>query len=394
MGLRLVEVHFAGNQQVLEDSGSHRAYTAPHWKDNSGDGTASHLGDRSFPVAYRRGERPRVKAIFDLGTSATPAAFLVRGTNLPAQALVTKGARATYTECEATVELTDKVTLLDFAIKWEASADGGATWSPVITSHHRVYVTLGPSARSWSLGGTSRDNPRATRLYETALDIGCRYATGHDGESAVVAAIWAQFCDLDVRRKPIDGYNVPDGVQMGYWMNDAKKVPQSCEAMLNDPSGDGSCRAWAQLFQHILFAQGISTPQICVINSPHAFLVRHWKFVESLPPIDPNHLYSVDGTVTNGNRLPAQNNADSSRSFVNHFIVFYNGEYYDPSYGAGPFANPLLHENAASAGACPGKRTANEKDRRLHIQDLTYTNQGLGNAGRNLPHHVRAFVGK
>jgi hypothetical protein len=53
------------------------------------------------------------------------------------------------------------------------------------------------------------------------------------------------------------------------------------------------------------------------------------------------HIFDLDG-------VPAQNNANPPGIFRNHFITWYAGEYYDPSYGEGPFlSNGMAHENAS-----------------------------------------------
>ena len=52
--------------------------------------------------------------------------------------------------------------------------------------------------------------------------------------------------------------------------------------------------------------------------------------------------------------MAGQHNDDPPGAFWNHFIVRYDGRFYDPSYGAGPFASENEHENAAIDGIRSG----------------------------------------
>ncbi len=40
--------------------------------------------------------------------------------------------------------------------------------------------------------------------------------------------------------------------------------------------------------------------------------------------------------------IPGQNNPNPPGSFENHFIVLFNNQYYDPSYGDGPYGGQTL----------------------------------------------------
>lgn len=68
--------------------------------------------------------------------------------------------------------------------------------------------------------------------------------------------------------------------------------------------------------------------------------------------------YSSDITLSNGNQLkyfedsglPAQGIANPVSEFVNHAMVYYNGKFYDPSYGIGPFSSEQSYETAAIYG--------------------------------------------
>jgi hypothetical protein len=49
-------------------------------------------------------------------------------------------------------------------------------------------------------------------------------------------------------------------------------------------------------------------------------------------------------------RAAAQGNPNPRAHFCNHAIVRFNGAYYDPSYGTGPFASPTAWEDASLDG--------------------------------------------
>lgn len=48
--------------------------------------------------------------------------------------------------------------------------------------------------------------------------------------------------------------------------------------------------------------------------------------------------------------MPGQGNPNPPGGFFNHFIVKYDGKYYDPSYGGGPFDTQNDWENASLDG--------------------------------------------
>ena len=50
--------------------------------------------------------------------------------------------------------------------------------------------------------------------------------------------------------------------------------------------------------------------------------------------------------------VSGQGNPNPPGAFENHYVVKYAGRIYDPSYGSGPYANNLEHENASIDGIC------------------------------------------
>lgn len=80
------------------------------------------------------------------------------------------------------------------------------------------------------------------------------------------------------------------------------------------------------------------------------------------------------GDAANVAGIPGQGNAEPPQFFFNHFVVKYSGKVYDPSYGAGPFADEISHENAAIDGIKSGERA---KKNDTALKELTYSLTGI-----------------
>ncbi len=90
----------------------------------------------------------------------------------------------------------------------------------------------------------------------------------------------------------------------------------------------------------------------------------------------PYLLYIRDkkGDAANVAGIPGQGNAEPPEAFENHYVVKYSGKVYDPSYGAGPFADEISHENAAIDGIFSGDRA---KKNDTALKELTYSLAGI-----------------
>lgn len=276
--LRLKQLIFAGSglRNVARDS-SGSAYGSPQWLDLNNDGDASDLNEQRFPVAYSRNGPVAVR---DVRFTVAPT-FLVSG-SVPVRGTGPDGDIFMGTGVLSGSEIIVSATLTasdplpntvkfynPYNILWEVALDG-EHYSYAGISDHRVYVTL--------------NTPTASPLYETCLELACTGADGTDTAAAAVAGIWAEFLDCDVRRKPIDGYNNPDGIRMGYW-RPIPGVTQSLSGMLASPIGNGSCVAWSYLLQSCIQTQGISgatisqiTVNTTVCPGASGFLVQSWAF--------------------------------------------------------------------------------------------------------------------
>jgi hypothetical protein len=387
IGARLLWVAFGDSHEVTQDSGA--PYTLPiQWWDKDDDMQANDVGESRHPVAYTRNTLGEVSEVrfkmlpFTFGASAPTN---VRGTDVFGNQYVASGSQITsYSGTEIVVasdmlasgRFPDTVRYLgqDFShpytIVWEMSGDGGLTWYPVGESDNRLFLLL-----------ANPDGPYSTPLYETVGWLSCRAADGLSDENDVFAAIWSEFTDLDVRRKPKDGENSTDGVQMGYWLTDTPN--QTLGGMLADnidPKGDGSCRAWARFLIACGNAHGIGSnmvkvkPDMAVNPRADYLLVKHWVFGSpSSSPPDPLYPYEVQLNLATPKDVNSDHDAGISaqhvqyplpraKNFGLHYVVKYGSEFYDPSYGTGPFASEQAHEAAAADGICTdGGRWARQK---------------------------------
>jgi hypothetical protein len=307
--LRLKRLIFAGSglQNVARDS-TGSSYGSPQWLDSNNDGDASDVGEQRFPVAYPRNSRVGVR---DVRFAVAPAWLIsgsvpVRGTGPDGDVFQGTGA---WSGGEYVVSATMNSTDLlpntvkfynTYNIAWEVALDG-VNYCYAGTSDNRMYVTL--------------NAPTASPLYETCIELACTGADGASTTSTAAAGIWAQFPDRDVRRKPIDGYNNPDGIRMGYW-RPIPGVAQSLSGMLASPIGNGSCVAWSYLLQSCIQTQGISGATISQITvnttacpGASGFLVQSWAFGANIRSgsngICQSTLIGDDvGVVASGNGFP------------------------------------------------------------------------------------------
>jgi len=260
----IVEVAFSGAEYhaVREDDDS-RSYDKPHWKDNNTkpDRSADQPGDQKYPVCYTQGSTMELSATIKLDPDPAGADIKAKVKGDGPDALDIDETTANWagktvtlpaTKAKAAFESKKIAFFNPMSIVWQLSLDGGASWCDVGTSANRVYVTL--------------DTPKATTLFEMLLDIGCRSAKGQGTPDGALKEIWEK--DLlnpipGVKRKPFDGHNVKDDVEMKYWNPpDSLLVNQRLDGMLKDPSGNGSCIAWAQLLVETVNALGINGADI------------------------------------------------------------------------------------------------------------------------------------
>ncbi len=278
---RLKQVSFSGvaYHTIREDNDS-ADYSAPHWRDDNSDGDASDAGERRYPLCFTRGTKMKIdqaKFICEPAAALTgtpkikgdgPGSADIGETNA-----TVSGNELTITNVEAGSAFPNEINLINpMSIAFELKLDGDTTWSAAGASDNRVYTTLAAST--------------AGKLFETLLDVGCRNAAGGTVPAAAVTSIWGDFSGPipGVTRKPMDGHNVVDGVEMKYW-NPPSTACQNLAAMLAHAGGNGTCVAWSQLLHETLKAQGIAGSTIREITADpavnpgaNAFMVKNWAF--------------------------------------------------------------------------------------------------------------------
>lgn len=419
LAARLAAVSFHRNSTIWMDGRSEK-YEAPHWKDGSdpADGDADDPprdprapkfaeDDRRFPVAYVRNSRISISAKFK--TRPGPPAgvnYSVRATGSHGFTLSEHPLRVADDELvldEAVLDgnLPSAIGLLDrLELHWEIRAEGMTNWASVGTSDNRVYVTLA--------------KPKAIRLYETLLELGSRNASGIQEPMAAVNRIWSDF-EIPipgVMRKPMDGFNRPDGREMHYWVawNDplVPIVGDRCQTLAavlelqykpEDPNEPdlrdiGTCVSWAAMFTEALRAQGIDGARGVEVRTMVAsdapwedsdlddperlsgrMLVKNRLF--GVPALAPSGCAGFNFRYEETRRaigVPGQGTPEPPDFFANHFIVEYvHSEggttlhrYFDPSYGTPTVfesADPLEAQRAWETASLDGiaKTCANRR---------------------------------
>jgi hypothetical protein len=329
-------------------------YDAPHWQDGNDDGDADDPGERKYPIAYVRDTPPTIA-----GKIAVKPSGLTAVSGFSAKIKVTGPGNIEIDETAATIG-TDEIELpatastgnfvneIDYlnpmTLSWEVEVNDKGHWCEAGDTANRTYVTLGA--------------PATAMRQETLFDIGCRNADGETVAADALAAIWGDFTDRSVARV--------DSVQLKYW-NPRVGSCQTLEAMLADAGGNGTCVAWSRLFKTVCDAIGIGGTSIIQIESGYRndglltyddvpttrgqFLVKDWTFTATgTAPAGCAPFTHIASEVTDDIGVAGQGNSNPPGAFFNHFIVAYSGEYYDPSYGSGPFPTQLSWETASIDG--------------------------------------------
>ncbi len=379
----LDSVDFANNYRVLKDDGSGGYGTdLPNaiieWEN----------GQPGAPLCYSGGQSLKAQAYFWVNPSGFNASGIkVQGKAtgyttdanapfiFPLQGLTQSSNLTYYSSAEATPALSTTCNVFKpLQVLWQAKLNGG--WSDLGQSSNKLY-------RVWK-------TPLTDQLYRTVLEVACRDTQNHRGAPTIVSKLWGGFTDRNVGNA--------DGVAMKYWANSDETLrialaEQSCQGLAqmiipgpriiqlagsknpatgkpyqDDMAGVGTCAAWTDLLFNALRAQGVAncsqfelrpsaifiTPSSTGgVNQRGGFLVNNWQFAAtgnapaaSKPPW--THLLSE---VTDLPGLRAQGNVSNPKgAFFNHYLIRYGGQFYDPSYGAGPRSSPRSWENKSVAG--------------------------------------------
>jgi hypothetical protein len=171
-------------------------------------------------------------------------------------------------------------------------------------------------------------------------------------------------------------------------------VPGSSGILVSAPQGDdaiaggqittgndGICNTTAQGTDAQLIPVGQGAPYApCIGPGPNGVLdsspsgadiVADGTFPNSLYPYVPGDP-GFDAIDQPG--VAGQGNPNPPGAFLNHFVLSYGGQIYDPSYGSGPFSSGLQHELFSFDGveACDPNGNCQAK-KKANTQEMLYT---------------------
>ena len=384
-------VSFWNDVAIASDLGVE--FVRPQYKDNNADGILDGSEDHAWPVCYVRNTRPSIQATLACADALQSGSVLVRaeatGFALPATTAPVSGGVATLPATLTAQPLANAVDFQDpLTVNWFVSTDAGATWESAGSSTNRFYVI-------WDAPAIA---DTAKRL-ETLFYIGCRGAKGVTGTTGadngrVLDAVWEnQFRTLHVTRacdgKVLTYYGFRDNNDNGIYDHgdDDMNWTASCkwyeygELIQNR---NGQCNSWADLMLNVLFAQGIqwilpSQPakiQGIVPNDssfdyfPDGIIINNWQQYGNGKSFGKtNHKLfliwndnagvmgsSVSSSTINDTAwdvlgVSGQGNSPNPCSvFGRHRILRIGDQFYDPSYGSGPFPNLKDFADASLAG--------------------------------------------
>jgi hypothetical protein len=407
----LDRVSFGGGTVVHPDTNT-ITFEPPQWVDTNHNGVIDPKakGEHSWPYSIVRNGTLKASASFSY-LDASPfkgKQVMVRGTlknNGAAIQFTPPGGVATTVMIPPTVATQDEkrsrftipltaangplpnvVDMIDpLQIVWEFSIDKGANWFFCGTSQNRLYVTYA--------------TPITSPLYETLLYYGSYTGAGLDDGDKLGLKIWQNFAKDP--KKPTAMAARMDGTLLTYYNN--WNVFQESGAAFNKKgvSGllnrtDGRCGTWALFMLRAFEAQGLKTATQLGINAGGAgILVKSWNFpgpagvLVGTPPAILKMAHAADAAfpfenAPNFNKVDtfwpliakvsnkgvwsygwlvnpaqvdygqgsAQNNTNPRGLFQDHAIIMIGKQYFDPSYGGGPFASLLDLQNAELDGYC------------------------------------------
>ncbi|MEO1514316.1 MAG: hypothetical protein AAFV95_04865 [Bacteroidota bacterium] len=330
-------------------------YFPPQWKK-----------DTRKPVAYVSGRRPKITAKF----KNCEATFWVKGMRdgilyLPPLEVILNGSTAIYGPAIANqaFEPSKVQYFQNFDIEWKicnTNSSNEEDWELIETSYNNLYVTHDIPASEQGLFGP-------TSVYHTSLHLGCVNANGLSGESEIVSNMYTPFLEFDVRR-------TSDNLLLTYYSNRATVTRcNTLQLLLESVDGDGRCGAFAMLFDDMIKVQGISGSRcrgmtvagpvgingfvalssaaldkirvnaetffgindVMIDYELYHFLVKEWDNTTegTFIPLSGDS-YESAKSDPGALGVRGQGNVDDPRSiFLNHAIVTYDNELFDPSYG-------------------------------------------------------------
>lgn len=399
--ITLKEIYFHGSSRIdiTHDVNQTTIFTNRGW---------SSMGEKS-PVAYVSGNKPRVEAIFEV--SCTPGASVwVRGVNAdgynfsPKQLVISNGIGKYSQSANLPGWNSDQAFPLhtvnyweNFEIIWYMSTSSAISgnWVEIGTSSNPIYVTY--------------EKPLMGQIFHSVIYHGCKEASTLNNELAIVNKMYEAFTNQDIRRKD-------DPVNLIYWNPNASN-PLNSNFCWSTAGlllyGDATCGAFADFFNDMIRAQGISGSVVSTVRVSWGVLWEWSTGARYALPMDAvNDLtadeislasgtygiefhipdYNGDGIANDQNlavflvknwTLPSdrtfysfksdiiiplnptgiktlnaaddlgvkgQSNDDPPPFFDNHALVKYNNKYYDPSYGTPSPTTSVQWEDSSLAG--------------------------------------------
>lgn len=346
------EVSFAGSNyhELKGDSGS-PWYSAPHWVDVNGDGTAmtnTSSGEKNYPVAFTRNTKPQVGGKFKIaglpsGQSVKIKASSAQGLQIP-ETTVTPAADGAFTLplTPASNNLTNSVQFHNaeddtaFKIDWEISIGSGG-WSVLGSTKHTVYI----------VNSNPTQSPSSYR--ETLFYLACHNADNKSSENQIVDAIYGEFSDRKVA-KVLPSRGKPSAEYLSYTHGGLFTPTNQAWYQLLD-SGTAQCTAWSNLLDMVLQCHGITANRIQVRPPPPDELPMELltNLAYDAAQLHPGVNFHVGQTAifvknrqlnpSNGfsgqdlGSIPGQNVDDPASIFGMHEFNLHNGRWFDPSYG-------------------------------------------------------------
>lgn len=334
---------FPSNLCSIEAGIAKYSYAPPQWKSNR---------DKSYPVVYARNSiiqaSPKFKTI---PSSLKGKIYIKANTNIEIGIEETQKEFSSdneYIQLEAlpfNKKLENECYEIDpLIIGWSISFDG-QNWKEIGETKNQVFITL--------------QNPISDICIEKNI---YEFVYQHIGENKInnpnsfVEQLWNVF-ESSTPTSPIE-FTKNNGkiIPLRYYANASTNGLMGSQLLY---TGDGQCLAWAELFLLALQTQGISATQksYSSSNPGESYLINNWFFEKNVNhKIDYNgtnyshYNYSPydefkrknDGTYTWGSEnvevneldgIPGQGNKNPVSDFSHHYIVEYNGNVYDPSYG-------------------------------------------------------------
>lgn len=305
-----------------------------------------------FPYAITRATKLSAVAVFEVTQQPTTsesvtvdAEAVVASTTLRFSSSVTvrpSDTEVTTPSLMSDVNLPNTILQVDpLTLNWFQTPCDIARY-PAGSSTNTLYITL--------------NTPTKSPLHWTLLEVSCAAASAETTVAGFRSTSYAALQTRDIKRKR-------DSHDLTYW-NPRTTSASSTRDLLAAADGSGQCGAWAEFLVDMWKCHGDDGGHKVGIarnindwlngRPMPLFLVKNWRFKPPHPRNPRTYHYKFQDKCFEAAGVPGQNSPNPPPHFVNHFIVFAGGEFYDPSYGSPPFSTTLKWENASIDGLGTG----------------------------------------